>query len=128
PIQNSEELITLLRRPEIKYEHIERLSPSPKPLSDEVKEQVEIQVKYEGYIEKQMLLVERKIKMEKKKIPADIDYYAIQGIAIEAKQKLDEIRPLSIGQASRISGVSPADISILLVYLEHYNQVVAARA
>jgi tRNA uridine 5-carboxymethylaminomethyl modification enzyme len=96
-------------------------------LTDEMKEQVEIQIKYTGYIEKQLLQVERLSKMEKKRIPEDIDYLAVHGLASEAKQKLAKIRPLSIGQASRISGVTPADISILLVYLEHYNRVVAAR-
>jgi tRNA uridine 5-carboxymethylaminomethyl modification enzyme len=121
------DLITLLRRPEISYSHIERISPSPLPLSDEMKEQVEIQIKYEGYIEKQLAQVERLRKMEKKKIPDDIRYEDVHGLATEAKQKLAKIRPVSIGQASRISGVSPADISILLVYLEHYNQVLAAR-
>jgi tRNA uridine 5-carboxymethylaminomethyl modification enzyme len=126
-LNNAAELSSLLRRPEITYKHIEMISPSPYELTEEMKEQVEIQIKYSGYIEKQLAQVERVRKMEKKKIPDDIDYFAIHGIATEAKQKLSKIRPISIGQASRISGVTPADISILLVYLEHYNQVVAAR-
>ncbi|MBP1994602.1 tRNA uridine-5-carboxymethylaminomethyl(34) synthesis enzyme MnmG [Paenibacillus eucommiae] len=126
-LHNAVDLILLLRRPEIQYTHIERMSPSPLPLTDEMKEQVEIQVKYAGYIEKQLIQVERLRKMEKKKIPDDIDYSDVYGIATEAKQKLAKIRPISIGQATRISGVSPADISILLVYLEHYNRVIAAR-
>jgi tRNA uridine 5-carboxymethylaminomethyl modification enzyme len=92
-----------------------------------MKEQVEIHIKYAGYIEKQLTQVERLRKMEKKKIPDDIIYDDVHGIATEAKQKLSKIRPVSIGQASRISGVTPADISILLVYLEHYNKVIAAR-
>ena len=87
-------------------------------LDDEVKEQVEIQVKYEGYIEKSLQQVEHLKKMENKKIPENIDYDAITGIATEARQKLKKINPLSIAQASRISGVNPADISILLIYLE----------
>ncbi|GIQ70039.1 tRNA uridine-5-carboxymethylaminomethyl(34) synthesis enzyme MnmG [Xylanibacillus composti] len=128
PLQNSVDAVTLLRRPEITYEQLDALCPPEESVSDEVKEQVEIQVKYSGYIEKQLLQVERLKKMEKKRIPEDIDYNAIHGIATEAKQKLAEIRPLSVGQASRISGVTPADISILLVYLEHYNKVVASRA
>lgn len=127
PLQNSTSLDNLLRRPEIKYEHIERLSPAPEPLTEEEKEQVEIQIKYAGYIEKQMQHVERMRQMEKKKIPADIDYNDVKGLSVIAQQKLSEIRPLSIGQASRIAGVSPADISILLVYLESYNKVTAAR-
>ncbi|MEC0244486.1 tRNA uridine-5-carboxymethylaminomethyl(34) synthesis enzyme MnmG [Paenibacillus chitinolyticus] len=126
-LNNAVDLLTLLKRPEINYSHIEGMLPLPVELSDEVKEQAEIQVKYAGYIEKQLAQVERLKKMEKKKIPDDIIYEDIHGIATEAKQKLAKIRPVSIGQASRISGVTPADISILLVYLEHYNQVIAAR-
>ncbi|EEL08631.1 MULTISPECIES: tRNA uridine-5-carboxymethylaminomethyl(34) synthesis enzyme MnmG [Bacillus] len=108
----------LLRRPEMAYEHIHLLVPSEVELSDEVKEQVEIQIKYEGYIEKSLQQVERMKKMESKKIPVDIDYDAISSLASEARQKLKDVRPLSMGQASRISGVNPADISILLVYIE----------
>ncbi|TKH23182.1 MULTISPECIES: tRNA uridine-5-carboxymethylaminomethyl(34) synthesis enzyme MnmG [Bacillus] len=108
----------LLRRPEMTYEHIHLLVPSEVELSDEVKEQVEIQIKYEGYIEKSLQQVERMKKMESKKIPVDIDYDAISSLASEARQKLKDVRPLSMGQASRISGVNPADISILLVYIE----------
>ncbi|GAB6495827.1 tRNA uridine 5-carboxymethylaminomethyl modification enzyme GidA [Bacillus sp. UMTAT18] len=108
----------LLRRPEMTYEHIHLLVPSEVELSDEVTEQVEIQIKYEGYIEKSLQQVERMKKMESKKIPVDIDYDAISSLASEARQKLKDVRPLSMGQASRISGVNPADISILLVYIE----------
>lgn len=127
-LNNSIDLLTLLRRPELTMEHIERMAPPPEPLRDEVKEQVEIEVKYAGYIEKQLQQVERLKKMEKKKIPDSIDYSVIHGLANEAKQKLEQIRPISIGQASRIAGVTPADISILLVYIEHYNKVTAAKA
>ncbi|MDQ0891864.1 tRNA uridine 5-carboxymethylaminomethyl modification enzyme [Paenibacillus sp. V4I9] len=126
-LNNSVPAISLLRRPEIEYKHIEQMTPSPLELDDEMKEQVGIQVKYAGYIEKQSNQVERLRKMEKKKIPDDIEYSEIHGIATEAKQKLAKIRPISIGQASRIGGVTPSDISILLVYLEHYNRVIAAR-
>ncbi|SDZ20812.1 tRNA uridine-5-carboxymethylaminomethyl(34) synthesis enzyme MnmG [Bacillus sp. 166amftsu] len=108
----------LLRRPEMTYEHIRILAPSEVEIHDEIAEQVEIQIKYEGYIEKSLQQVERMKKMESKKIPVDIDYDAISGIASEARQKLKDVRPLSMGQASRISGVNPADISILLVYIE----------
>ncbi|AWB46717.1 tRNA uridine-5-carboxymethylaminomethyl(34) synthesis enzyme MnmG [Paenibacillus sp. CAA11] len=127
PIQDGSNLLTILRRPEVTYALIESLSPSEEVLDEEMKEQVEIQVKYAGYIEKQLIHVERLQKMEKKKIPEDIQYEDIQGLAIEARQKMAAIRPISIGQASRISGVTPADISILLVYLEHYNRVTASR-
>lgn len=107
-----------LKRPEVSYEHIRTLIPSDVELDEEVTEQVEIQIKYEGYIEKSLQQVERLRKMESKKIPENIDYDAITGIATEARQKLKQVRPLSIAQASRISGVNPADISILLVYIE----------
>lgn len=108
----------LLKRPEMTYDDIAQLSPSPIDLTDEMKDQIEIQIKYEGYIEKALQQVEKLKKMEDKKIPDLIDYDAISGIATEAKQKMKEVRPLSIAQASRISGVNPADISILLVYIE----------
>jgi tRNA uridine 5-carboxymethylaminomethyl modification enzyme len=108
----------LLKRPEMTYEHIEAIVPSEVELDFDIKEQVEIQVKYEGYIEKSLQQVDRLKKMENKKIPDNIDYDAISGLATEARQKMKQVRPLSIAQASRISGVNPADISILLVYLE----------
>ncbi|WP_019243397.1 MULTISPECIES: tRNA uridine-5-carboxymethylaminomethyl(34) synthesis enzyme MnmG [Bacillus] len=108
----------LLKRPEMNYSHIEQLVPSELPLTDEIKEQVEIQIKYEGYIEKSLQQVEKLKKMENKKIPEDIDYDAINSLASEARQKLKQVRPLTVAQASRISGVNPADVSILLVYLE----------
>nr|WP_154960416.1 tRNA uridine-5-carboxymethylaminomethyl(34) synthesis enzyme MnmG [Paenibacillus xylanexedens] len=127
PIQDGSTLLNLMRRPEIGYDWIEQISPSEVELTADMKEQVEIQIKYAGYIEKQLIHVERLLKMEKKKIPDTIVYDEIHGLAMEAKQKLAKIRPISIGQASRIAGVTPADISILLVYLEHYNRVTAAR-
>ncbi|MCH4825583.1 tRNA uridine-5-carboxymethylaminomethyl(34) synthesis enzyme MnmG [Planococcus halocryophilus] len=108
----------LLKRPEMTYDMISQLTASPVDLEDEVKEQVEIHIKYEGYIEKSLMQVDKLKKMENKKIPDNIDYHAISGIATEARGKLAEVRPLSIAQASRISGVNPADISILLVYIE----------
>ncbi|MFC5601661.1 tRNA uridine-5-carboxymethylaminomethyl(34) synthesis enzyme MnmG [Sporosarcina koreensis] len=108
----------LLKRPEMKYEQIITVVPAEEEKSDEVAEQVEIFIKYEGYIEKSMQQVERMKKMENKRIPENIDYNAISGIAKEAKANLSAVRPLSIAQASRISGVNPADISILLVYIE----------
>ncbi|SEU08205.1 tRNA uridine-5-carboxymethylaminomethyl(34) synthesis enzyme MnmG [Paenibacillus sp. NFR01] len=127
PIVDGSNLLTLMRRPEVGYHFVEEISPSPEALDEDMKEQVEIQIKYAGYIEKQLMHVEKLQKMEQKKIPEDIDYNEIHGLAIEARQKLTKIAPISIGQASRISGVTPADISILLVYLEHYNRVTAAK-
>lgn len=108
----------LLKRPEMNYTHIEQIIPSEQPLAEDIKEQVEIQIKYEGYIEKSLQQVERLKKMEDKKIPDNIDYDAINSLATEARQKLKQVRPLTVAQASRISGVNPADVSILLVYLE----------
>lgn len=108
----------LLKRTEMTYEHIAKIVPSEIPLDHEVTEQVEIQIKYEGYIDKSLQQVERLKKMENMKIPVDIDYDVINGLASEAKEKLKKVHPLSLAQASRISGVNPADISILLVYLE----------
>ncbi|WP_404430089.1 tRNA uridine-5-carboxymethylaminomethyl(34) synthesis enzyme MnmG [Sutcliffiella horikoshii] len=108
----------LLKRPEMTYEHIHQMVPADKEISPDVAEQVEIQVKYEGYIQKSLQQVDRLKKMENKKIPENIDYDDIHGLANEARQKLKEVRPLSVAQASRISGVNPADVSILLVYLE----------
>ena len=108
----------LLKRPEINYDQIIRISPSEEEFSQDVIEQIEISIKYEGYIEKSLQQVERMNKMEDKKIPENIDYDAITGIATEAKSMLNKVRPLSIAQASRMPGVNPADISILLVYIE----------
>ncbi|MBM7645527.1 tRNA uridine 5-carboxymethylaminomethyl modification enzyme [Scopulibacillus daqui] len=109
----------LLKRPELTYYDILKFIPEPpEEISEEAAEQVDIQTKYEGYISKQLQQVERMRKMENKKIPSDLDYSAINGLATEAKQKLSQVKPLSVGQASRVSGVNPSDISILLVYLE----------
>lgn len=108
----------LLKRPEISYKDIANIVPGDVELPDDVAEQVEIQVKYEGYIAKQLQQVERMKRMEDKKIPVDLDYQVINGLATEAKQKLQKVRPISVGQASRVSGVNPSDISILLIYLE----------
>ena len=114
-------LTDLIRRPELSYEILEELDPErpefPEDIAEEIAEQVSIEIKYEGYIKRQQKQVEQFKKMENKKIPEDIDYDAVKSLRIEAVQKLKELRPVSIGQASRISGVSPADISVLLVYL-----------
>ncbi|MCT8138129.1 tRNA uridine-5-carboxymethylaminomethyl(34) synthesis enzyme MnmG [Anaerobacillus sp. CMMVII] len=118
PLQDGYKASVLLKRPEITYQFIARLFPSDEKVSSEVAEQVEIQIKYAGYIEKQFQQIEKMKKMDDKKIPEDLDYHAISGLATEARQKLSEVRPLSVGQASRVSGVNPADVSILLVYLE----------
>ncbi|EIW2105072.1 tRNA uridine-5-carboxymethylaminomethyl(34) synthesis enzyme MnmG [Enterococcus faecalis] len=108
-----------LKRPEISYQEVAQFIPAPEEALDpKVIEQVEIQIKYEGYIKKAMEKVEKLKRMEAKRIPENIDYQAINGLATEAKQKLQKIQPETIAQASRISGVNPADISILMVYIE----------
>lgn len=112
-------LAELMCRPELSYEKLAEIDPDRKRLPQEVLEQVEIEIKYQGYIERQQRQVEQYKKMEKKKIPESIDYDDVKSLRLEARQKLKEFRPVSVGQASRISGVSPADISVLLVYLEH---------
>ena len=109
-------------RPELSYEILKEIDMKREPLPEDVIEQVEIEVKYEGYIERQLRQIEQYKKMEKKKIPVDLDYNDISSLRLEARQKLIAYKPVSVGQASRISGVSPADISVLLVYLEHYNR------
>ena len=115
-------LAELMCRPELSYELLAEIDPKREPLPEDVIEQVEIEIKYEGYIERQLRQVEQYKKMEKKLIPADLDYNAVSSLRLEARQKLIAYKPISVGQASRISGVSPADISVLLVYLEHYNR------
>ena len=112
----------LIRRPELNYEDLAPIDKERPELSWDVKQQVEINLKYEGYIKRQLKQVEQFKKLEAKKIPEDLDYEKVGSLRIEARQKLEEYRPISIGQASRISGVSPADISVLLVYLEQYRR------
>lgn len=118
PLTSGTTLAELIRRPELSYEILAPIDRQRQVLPYDVIEQVNINIKYDGYIKRQKRQVEQFKKLEKKLIPADIDYNEIQSLRIEAKQKLTEMRPASIGQASRISGVSPADISVLLVYLE----------
>ncbi|PBB05781.1 tRNA uridine-5-carboxymethylaminomethyl(34) synthesis enzyme MnmG [Salimicrobium humidisoli] len=121
PLKEAVRASDLLRRPEIDYSYIERLTPSDIALTADEKEQVEIQIKYSGYIKKSLEQIEKMRNMESKKIPDYIDYDAIQGLASEAADRLKAVQPLSVGQASRVSGVNPADISILLVYIEQGN-------
>ncbi len=116
--QQGASLAAVLRRPEINYEKMLHLPAEHPELPEEVREQVEIQLKYEGYIKKQQAQVERFKKLEDKKIPLDMDYTKARGISTEAREKLELMRPVSIGQASRLAGVTPSDISVLLIYLE----------
>ena len=107
----------LIRRPQLTYQDLAPFDTERPPLADEVTEQVEIQIKYEGYIQKQLMQVEQMRKLESRLLPEDICYEQVRGLRLEAIEKLQRVRPYNIGQASRISGVSPADISVLLIYL-----------
>ena len=122
PIQSGISLLELCKRPECSYKNLEELDPERPFLSAFICEEVEIEIKYEGYIKRQIQQVEAFKKLERKKLPKEIDYQNMQNLRLEARQKLDKIRPENIGMASRISGVSPADISVLLVYLEKYRK------
>ena len=125
---NSSELTTgasladLVKRTELTYENLKEIDPNRPELEEQVIKEVGIELKYEGYIKLQAQQVEKFKKLEQKLLPEDIDYEDIKGLRLEARQKLNKIRPNSVGQASRISGVSPADISVLLIYLETYNR------
>ena len=118
PLTTGTKMAELLKRTELDYEKLASIDPERPELTLQEKEEVEIQVKYEGYIKMQEAQVEKFKKLETKLLPEDIDYKSINGLCLEARQKLDKFRPRSIGQASRISGVSPADISVLLIYLQ----------
>ncbi len=120
-LKTGSNLAELIRRPELSYQIVQPFDPEREELPEDVMEQIDINIKYEGYISRQLKQVEQFKKLEKKKIPEDIDYEDVGSLRIEARQKLEELRPVSLGQASRISGVSPADISVLIVYLEQYR-------
>lgn len=122
PLRSGMPLSELIKRPELDYYMIKVIDINRIELPEDVMEQVNIQLKYEGYIKRQMIQVEQFKKLERKILNEDIDYLSLKGLRIEAAQKLQQIKPISIGQASRISGVSPADISVLLVYLEQINR------
>lgn len=121
-LKSSATMAELIRRPELTYEMLASIDPDRPEYPEDVREQVNINIKYEGYIKRQLSQVKQFKRLEKKKIPEGIQYEEIGNLRIEAVQKLSKIRPASIGQASRISGVSPADISVLLIYLEQLNQ------
>lgn len=114
-------LAELIRRPELDYESLKPIDPKRIPLPEDVIEQININIKYDGYIKRQLHQVEQFKKLENKHIPEKLDYNKVPSLRIEARQKLEKFRPISIGQASRISGVSPADVSILLIYLTQYH-------
>ena len=118
PVKSGISLLELLKRPEITYDDAAVIDDIRPKLSAHQKTMMEVQIKYEGYIIKQQQQIEKFKKLEHKKLPSDLDYFLIEGLRIEARQKLDALRPVSVGQASRISGVSPADINVLLIWLE----------
>lgn len=118
PVKSSISLYDLLKRPQITYDNSAEIDSDRPELSQHQKTMMEVQIKYEGYIDKQRRQIEKFKKLEEKKLPSDMEYAEIDGLRIEARQKLDKFKPLSVGQASRISGVSPADINVLLIYLE----------
>ncbi len=117
PLETGIKMADVIKRPEMDYDSLAAIDPERPSLSEEVREQVNIQIKYEGYIERQLKQVEQFKKLEAKRIPEDIDYSEVMGLRIEARQKLEAVRPVSIGQAGRISGVSPADVNMLLVHM-----------
>jgi tRNA uridine 5-carboxymethylaminomethyl modification enzyme len=121
-LAKSETLEQLLRRPEIVYDFIEKRSPSDSPLTQEIKKQVEIQIKYEGYINQQMHMAEKLKKIEGKRIPSGFDYSSVNGLSSEVLSKLQEIRPETLGQASRIPGITPAAVSLLMVAIERLKR------
>lgn len=117
PVTSGVRMIDLLKRPQIDYKCLESLDTGRPNISESIFSQVETEIKYEGYIKKQIAQVEQMRKLESKKLPTDVDYKTIIGLRLEAQEKLNKVKPLNIGQASRISGVSPADISVLLIWL-----------
>ena len=122
PCPHGARLIDLLRRPRLSYDDLAPFDPDRPGLSRDITEQVEISVKYEGYIQRQTRQVEEMRRLEDRPLPPDVDYLSIQGLRLEARQKLDQIRPLNLGQASRVSGVSPADVAALMIWLENSQQ------
>ena len=122
PLKSGTTLAELIKRPELDYEKLAEVDENRPELAFDVQEQVNIEIKYEGYIKKQLDQVERMQKLEQTRLEEDLDYSAIQGLRLEAREKLSRVRPHSLGQASRISGVSPADISVLIIYLEQQGR------
>ena len=118
PASDGAPLIALLRRPQVRYADLRQFDPDMPELPAEVAEQVEISVKYEGYIQRQLQEVAELHRMERRALPPDTDYAAIQGLRLEAREKLAAVRPVNLGQAARISGVSPADVAALMIWLE----------
>ena len=121
PLSTGIKLAELIRRPEITYEILEKVDTGRPKLPKSVRVTAEILIKYDGYIKRELAEVERQKKLESKLLPADINYNDISGLRLEAMEKLEKIRPINIAQASRISGVNPADINVLLIYLSSHK-------
>ena len=121
-VRGSVSLADLIRRPELTYAALAPVDKTRPSLPDGVTEQVEISLKYEGYIRRQMSAVEEFKKLESRRLPADLDYTTVKGLRLEAQQKLNKFRPASIGQASRISGVNPADVTVLLIWFDRRKE------
>jgi tRNA uridine 5-carboxymethylaminomethyl modification enzyme len=115
-------LSELLKRPQLNYQLLSEVDVNRPDLSEDILEQAEIELKYEGYIKRQRGQIEEQKRLENRKLPENVDYSAITGLRLEAVEKLTKVRPVSIGQAARISGVSPADISVLLIWLERESK------
>ncbi len=118
PLHDGVNALQFLRRPQVSYALVSTLAPPPEPLAREVAEQVQIEAKYAGYIEKQRVEVARFRRLEDRRIPPDLDYKTLTGLRIEAREKLAHVRPATVGQATRLAGVNPADISVLLIHLK----------
>ena len=123
PLATGCKLADLLRRPQLYYEDLRPFDQGNPGLSKEVSKEAEIEIKYAGYIDKQMAQVEQMRRLESRLLPQDLDYSSIKGLCLEAIEKLERVKPLNLGQASRISGVSPADISVLVIWLEQQRQL-----
>ena len=122
PVKGSARLSDLIRRPQLGYDDLAPFDPERPPLPKAVRESVEIELKYAGYIARQLKQVEEFQREESRLLPPDIDYLSITGLRVEARQKLQEIRPVSVGQAGRISGVSPSDLAVLLIWLGQHGK------
>jgi tRNA uridine 5-carboxymethylaminomethyl modification enzyme len=127
PLNNKATLEDLIRRPHLTYDNLAPLDSDRPDLPEHTTAQLEVQIKYQGYIDKQLTQIARFKKLETKQLAETLDYFSIDGLRLEAKQKLAQIKPLSMGQASRISGVSPADINVLMIYLEKQRRETTVR-
>ncbi|MHB8842451.1 MAG: tRNA uridine-5-carboxymethylaminomethyl(34) synthesis enzyme MnmG, partial [Candidatus Aquicultor sp.] len=122
PVTGQVSLLELLRRPEVEVEHIEQFYPELAAASNDLKQQLAVETKYEGYVKRQHSQIRQFKRLEAKAIPVEIDYLKLNGLTIQAREALAKVRPQSIGQASRVSGVSPADVTSLLIHIEQFSR------